>query len=390
MEMKLVLILIAGLIAMLLSRIFIPFIILVTYKKRLFDPVDARKQHHGIVPRLGGVAFAPIQCCVLVMSLVIMIKVINMDLGLESWAILPSFMLLLCGLFILFIVGIGDDLIGINYKWKFLVQIVVACFFPLSGLWINDLYGVAFISELSPWIGIPFTVFMVVLIINAINLIDGLDGLCSGVVGVGCIVLGILFGYYGAWIHALFAFIAVGVLAPFFFINVYGVTRRRRQIFMGDTGSMTLGYSIAFLAISFAMNNTYIKPLSESAIVVAFSILIVPLFDVARVICIRWRRGKPLFKPDRSHLHHYLLEMGMSHRTTMVSILLLTLFYCVFNIIMVQLISNNLVVLADLLIWILFLKGYRLMEKTKETDKRKISKEKLTRSTQISNILKSN
>ncbi|MCV5004902.1 hypothetical protein OFM39_35140, partial [Escherichia coli] len=73
-------------------------------------------------------------------------------------------------------------------------------------------------------------------------------------------MLGGLFMYYGAWLHALFAFITAGVLIPFFYYNVFGTVRRRRQIFMGDTGSMTLGYSVAFLAISFAMNNHFIKP----------------------------------------------------------------------------------------------------------------------------------
>jgi UDP-N-acetylmuramyl pentapeptide phosphotransferase/UDP-N-acetylglucosamine-1-phosphate transferase len=92
-----------------------------------------------------------------------------------------------------FIVGIGDDLIGVNYKAKFMAQIFVACLFPLSGLWINNLYGVGLIVELPAWIGMPFTIFVVVLIINAINLMDGLDGLCSGLVGLGCIVLGVIY-----------------------------------------------------------------------------------------------------------------------------------------------------------------------------------------------------
>ncbi|MDF2514756.1 MAG: UDP-phosphate alpha-N-acetylglucosaminyltransferase [Sphingobacterium sp.] len=363
--MKLLFIIIPALLAMLLSRVLIPFIILVTYKKRLFDPIDARKLHQRAIPRLGGVAFAPIQCCVLVVTLVTMIKVVNMQLGVQSWAILPALMMLLCGLVILFIIGIGDDLIGINYKWKFMVQLIVASFFPLSGLYLNDLYGFIGVSSIPAWIGIPLTMFTVVLIINAINLIDGLDGLCSGVVVVGCSVLGTLFIGYGAWLHALFAFITVGVLLPFFFINVYGVTRRRRQIFMGDTGSMTLGYSIAFLAISFAMNNIYIKPFSQGAIVVGFSTLIVPIFDVARVICVRWYQGKPLFKPDRNHLHHLLLQTGLSHRMTMVSILLLTLFFCAFNILIVEMVDVNIVVLANIVIWFLFLMGCSLFEKKK-------------------------
>ncbi|WP_407533673.1 MraY family glycosyltransferase [Elizabethkingia meningoseptica] len=352
--MKLLIVFIPFIIAVLLSRVMIPYILLISYKKRLFDPIDSRKLHKRIVPRLGGVAFAPIQCCLYAISIVIVYKLNFVNLNIVTWEIFPMFTMLICGLAILFIVGIGDDLIGVNYKAKFVAQIFVACLFPLSGLWINDLYGVGLIISLPPWVGMPLTVFVVVLIINAINLMDGLDGLCSGVVGLGCVVLGGLFMYYGAWLHALFAFITAGVLIPFFYYNVFGTVRRRRQIFMGDTGSMTLGYSVAFLAISFAMNNHFIKPFSEGAIVVAFSTLIVPILDVARVMYVRWRAGKSMFSADRNHLHHKFLRSVMSHRTAMLAILCLALFFCIFNIVMVEIISNNVVVLCDVLLWIIF------------------------------------
>ncbi len=352
--MELLVIVIPFIIAILMNTAFIPFILLVTYKKRLFDPIDARKLHQRIIPRLGGVAFAPIQCVLMVITMVLVFKTSFAPFEVQSWAFLSHFMMLICGLVILSIVGIGDDLIGVDYKWKFLTQVLVASLLPLSGLWINDLYGLGFIIKLSPWIGMPLTIFVIVLIINAINLIDGLDGLCSGLIGVSCLVLGSLFMFYGAWVHALFAFITLGVLIPFFYFNVFGTRRRRRQIFMGDTGSMTLGFSIAFLAISFAMNNEYIKPFSEGAIVVAFSTLIIPVFDVARVMYVRWRQGQPIFQPDRNHLHHKFLKAGMTHRTAMIAIIGLSLFFSVFNIVMVEYISNNIVLVLDVFLWIGF------------------------------------
>lgn len=353
--------------ALLLSRGMMPYILLVTYKKRLFDPIDVRKLHQHIIPRLGGVAFAPIQCCVLVITLVCLYKlnIGAVNLQVASWIILPSMALLICGLVILFVVGMMDDLIGVSYKWKFVAQIVAACLFPLGGLWINDLYGVASIGIVSPWIGMPFTVFIVVLVINAINLVDGLDGLCSGIVGIGVLVLGSLFASHGAWLHAIFAFITAGVLVPFFYFNVFGTSRRRRRIFMGDTGSMTLGYSIAFLVISFAMNNHFIKPFTDGAIVVAFSTLIVPLLDVARVMFVRWRIGKPVFKPDRNHLHHKFLRAGMSRHSTMIFILVLTLFFCMVNGLAVNYISNNMIIVLDLALWTIFHLIFNYLEKMK-------------------------
>ncbi|MFD1771624.1 MraY family glycosyltransferase [Sphingobacterium suaedae] len=351
--------------AVLLGRALIPYILLVTYKKRLFDPVDIRKLHKNIVPRLGGVAFAPVQCCVLVITLVFLYKLALVDINLHvsSWIIIPSMMLLICGLVMLFVVGIGDDLIGVGYKWKFLIQALTALLLPMGGLWINNLYGLGGIGHIPAEIGIPLTIFLVVLIINAINLIDGLDGLCSGIVVIGSLFLGALFSIQGAWLHAIFAFITAGVLMPFFYFNVFGTWRRGRRIFMGDTGSMTLGYSLAFLVISYATDNQFIKPSSTDALVVACSVIIVPVFDVGRVMLVRWRLGKAIFRPDRNHLHHKFLRAGMSRHSAMVSILLLMVFFCVFNITMVRWMDINVVVLLDILSWLVFHYVFNKLEK---------------------------
>lgn len=356
--MKLLILFIPFVLAILLGVKMIPFIILVTYKKRLFDPISSRKLHQTKIPRLGGVAFVPIQCCLLAISIITIYKVPLVsnavgDLNISTWVVFPMFLMLTCGLVVLYLVGIADDLISLNNKRKFFIQLIVASFFPLSGLWINNLYGLGFIIELSPWVGIPFTIFVTVLIINAINLIDGLDGLCSGLIAVACLVFGILFAYYGAWIHALLSFITLGVLLPFFYFNVFGVSRKKRKIFMGDTGSMTLGYTIAFLAISFAMNEPQIKPFTEGAIVVAASVLIVPVFDVARVMVVRLLSKEPIFRPDRNHLHHKLLNAGLSHKNTMIYIIFLSIFFAVFNIILVQYISNNILLVLNFIIWML-------------------------------------
>lgn len=325
---------------------------LITYRKRLFDRVDSRKSHVGVIPRLGGVAFAPVQCCLMTIIVVVFhqFNLIN-DLHIDGGSVLPMFSLLVTGLVILFMTGIADDLVGVSYKLKFMAQLLVASFFPLSGLWINDFYGVLFITEVPAWFGMPFTVFGVILIINAINLIDGLDGLCSGLVLVSCVVLGSLFAFEGAWLHAVFAFVTAGIVLPFFYFNVYGASKRKRRIFMGDTGSLTLGYSVSFLAVSYAMNNPVVQPFSEGAIVVAFSTLFVPVMDVARVMFVRWHKGLPVFQPDRNHIHHLLLDLGIPHRRVMLWILLLSACFSVFNLVGVNLISNNIVIALDLLLW---------------------------------------
>lgn len=358
--MKSLILLLPFFIAFFLGCVMIPYVILITYKKRLFDPIGLRKLHKTSIPRLGGVAFMPIQCCVLAISIVAIYKVpfisqLIGDLNISTWIVFPMFIMLMCGLVILYLVGVADDLIGLSNKRKFFIQLFVACLFPISGLWINNLYGLGFMVELSPWVGIPFTIFITVLIINAINLIDGLDGLCSGLIAVACLFFGVLFTYYGAWIHALLSFITLGVLLPFFYFNVIGFSKRRRRIFMGDTGSMTLGYTIAFLAISFSMFEPAIKPFSEGAIIVASSVLIVPVFDVARVMFVRYLTNKPVFKPDSNHLHHKLLRAGLSHRNVMISIVLLSVFYTILNIVLVNFLSNNLLLLLNFMVWLVII-----------------------------------
>ncbi len=350
--MKILILLIPFIISAYLSKAIIPIIYLISYKKRLFDPVDKRKIHGSIIPRLGGVAFAPIQCCLMTLAVMIFHKYnfLN-DLHLDTGEILPMFLLLTTGLVVLFVVGITDDLIGMNYKCKFVAQLIVALLLPFSGLWINDLYGILSIHALPAWIGMPLTVFIVMLIINAINLIDGIDGLCSGLIMVSCFIFGVLFAISDAWLHAIFAFVTTGFLIPFWHFNVFGASKRKRRIFMGDTGSMTLGFSIAFLAISFSMNNQAIKPFSQGAIISALMTLIVPVLDVARVIFERLSNGQSAFEPDRRHIHHKLLELGLSDRATMACIILLALFFSLFNIIGVQYIDNNMILVLDGVLW---------------------------------------
>lgn len=371
--MKVIFLVVPFLLAIWLCKTILPYIILITYKKRLFDPINDRKVHARSIPRLGGVAFMPIQLFLLIISIVVAYKVNYVPLGINREEVFPMIAGLCCGLFLLYMVGIADDMIGVNHKTKFVVQILAASIFPLTGLWINDLYGLGFIVTLPIWIGVPLTIFLVVLIINAINLIDGLDGLCSGVVMVGCAVLGVLFAYDGAWLHALFAFITAGVLISFFYYNVFGKSKGRHKIFMGDTGSMTLGYSIAFLAISFAMNNKGIKPFYEGAIVVAFSTLIVPILDVARVMFVRWYSGKPIFQPDRNHLHHKFLRTGMPHGAAMLCVLSLALFFCTFNMIAVHYLSNNIVLVANGVLWIGFHYVFNRLERKNFSRLRKMA-----------------
>lgn len=292
--MNIIFILIAFIISAFVARLIIPRILLISFRKRLFDVPDERKIHKRAIPRLGGVSFFPtilLSCCTVLAIRTLAGYGISM---LPSFYLLPEFLALVCGMVLLYLTGIADDLVGVRYRQKLAVQIICASLFPVVGLWINDLYGLFGLYLVPAWFGIPFTVLTIVFITNAINLIDGIDGLASGLSSVALVVFGILFIDKGLWIYAMLAFSTLGVLVPFFYYNVFGSAEHARKIFMGDTGSLTLGYVLSFLAIKYSQHTEFI-PVTQGALVIAFSTLIVPSFDVIRVVIVRVYNGKSPF-----------------------------------------------------------------------------------------------
>lgn len=335
-----------------MSAIVLPKISLVSFRKRLFDQVNSRKVHTGLVPRLGGIAFFP--CISVSVSLVIVFLNLLTDhniLDLDSTVQLLS---LCCSLFLLYLTGMMDDLISVRYSAKFMIQILCGVLLVCSGIYFDTLYGLFGINEIPMWIGIPFTVFVTVFVLNAINLIDGIDGLASGLSIIAFIAFGCMFARLGWWLYAFIAFAAFGVLMPFFYYNVFGKVQRGRKIFMGDTGSLTIGLLLATMAVRLSMSDSVKERLMPGAIVIAFSFLIVPTFDVVRVVLHRVRNGKNPFMPDRNHIHHKFMALGMSQRQAMVSILCLASFFALTNVFAIHYVSVTLLFVSDVVVWTLF------------------------------------
>lgn len=334
-----------------LSAFIIPRILVVAYRKKLFDHPNERKVHTAAIPRLGGIAFLP----GILFSLFLTIGVrylVGFEVPAQALGfIVPEFYFLVCGLILLYLAGIKDDLVNLRYRSKFLIQIIAVSMLPLSGLWINNLYGIFGIHELSSWIGIPFTILVAVFIINAINLIDGLDGLASGLAIFALLIMGYLYYYHSLWVYAILTFSVLGTIIPFFFYNVFGKAEHCKKIFMGDTGSMTLGYLLAFLVIRYASCHPEFIPCSEESFVIAFSTLLVPIFDVFRVMLVRTREHKHIFKADKNHFHHKLLAIGLTPRWAMISILLLSILFCSLNMILTIFVNITVLVVADIFLY---------------------------------------
>ena len=350
--MDYIFIVLAFVISVFVARLIIPRILIISLRKKLFDIPDARKIHKRAIPRLGGVSFFPtilFSCC-LVLAFRSLTGYNISDLQVSY--VLPECLFLICGMTLLYLTGIADDLIGVRYRQKFVVQILCACFLPISGLWINDLYGLFGVHVISAWVGIPFTVLTIVFITNAVNLIDGIDGLASGLSSVALLVFGVLFIEKGLWMYSIIAFSTFGVLVPFFYYNVFGSVDRARKIFMGDTGSLTLGYILSFLAVKYSQNNLVVTSYTEGAFVIAFSTLIVPSFDVIRVVMLRIRNGKSPFEADKNHIHHKFLAMGFTPRKALITILLISCSFSAVNIFFMPWVNNTVMLIGDITIWI--------------------------------------
>lgn len=337
--------------AVLLGVIIIPNILLVSFRKRLFDVPDVRKVHKLSVPRLGGVCFFPITLFCICTSISIRILLGGYN-GIFSPQIVSELLLVTAGLTLLYIIGVKDDLVGVRYRKKFLVQLFAAAMIPLSGLYINNLYGLLGIYTVPSFIGIPLTLLLVIFITNAINLIDGIDGLASGLSMVILAVFGSLLQLNGLWLYSLIAFVTIGVLIPFFLYNVFGRAERGRKIFMGDTGSLFLGYLVSLLTIKYCM---YIGKTpwnaNEAHILVAFSVLLVPTLDVCRVVLRRIRNGRNPFLPDKTHIHHKFMDMGFTPRASMILIMIMSASFCAVNLLLLETVNNTLLFFADIVVW---------------------------------------
>ena len=319
------------LFAVSLGMVIIPRILVISHKKRLYDVPDARKVHTMPVPRLGGLSFFPV--ILMSMFLVIGFRLYFWDENVSglSFNMLYEYLFLFVGMTLLYLVGVCDDLVGVGYRYKFAVQIAAAFLLVLSGNWFDSFGGLFGIYSVPVWVGVPFTVFIVVYITNAINLIDGIDGLASGLCCIALSVLSVIFFLRGQYVYALLAICTLGILMPFWCYNVFGNANRGHKLFMGDAGSLTLGYVISFLIIHMSVTNEVSPTLSNPYMVIAFSTVLVPLLDVIRVVLHRLREHKNPFLPDKNHFHHKLLRTGMRVRMVMVCIIAISAFFILLN-----------------------------------------------------------
>lgn len=285
---------IAFLVSLFTTLLITPLVMKLAVKIGAIDKPNKRKVHQKPMPRLGGLA--------------IFIGVVGgyFAAGLYNEKVTAISL----GAVLIILLGILDDKYELSAKIKFVGQLFVACLIVASGLTI-DLLTIPYIGdfELGIW-SYPITVLWIVGITNAINLIDGLDGLSAGISGIGITTIAILAGLNGKMLIFTISLILLGSIIGFLFYNFHPA-----KIFMGDTGALFLGYSISILSLL----GLY-KSVTLFSFLVPIIILGVPIFDTTFAIIRRIVNKKPISAPDKSHLHHRLLALGLSHRKTVLII----------------------------------------------------------------------
>lgn len=340
-------------ISVVLAGLIIPNIIHIAFRHNLFDEVDERKIHRGVVPRLGGIAFLPalIFSFCLVMGCNLRLNADGVNLMVAHSVVAVFF--LVCALMLMYLVGIADDLIGVRYHAKFIFQIIAGLLIVLSGCWIKNLEGFLWIHEWPAVCGWILSVFLIIAIVNSINLIDGIDGLASGLSVIALAFYSFIFFMAGRYAYALLAGCTLGTLLPFFYFNVFGSSERHNKIFMGDTGSLTIGTILGFLCIEMFELPESGVPNGENLFVLAMAPILVPCFDVARVFLHRIRRGCNPFLPDKSHIHHKLLALGMVQWQALITILIVDASFILLNLLISPYLNPTFILAADGAIWIL-------------------------------------
>ena len=281
--------------AFVLTLIFIPPVIFMVKRFKLFDRPNARKEHSVPTPTFGGISIFT----GMMVSLLFWFKFYNH----------PSIITFFLSMILLFGVGIMDDLKDLAARYKLVIEAGVASLLAVSGIRITSFGGLFGINELHIMAQYIITVVAIVGITNAFNLIDGIDGLAGGLGFMSLVTLGIFLTISKDLNYAMIAFALAGALLGFLYFNF-----NPARIFMGDTGSLMLGFVIAVLCVQLMkVNAIHPTPVVPNIYVFTLGIVMIPVFDTLRVFGIRIWKGRSPFSADKTHIHHLITNKGFTH-----------------------------------------------------------------------------
>lgn len=333
------------------SMLLMPWILSLCKRNGFFDRPNDRKVHKNNTPRLGGIVFVPSTMVGISVTLALILSFVGDMEPLKSSTLLVGF-----GIFTIYVTGLLDDLFGLSAHLKFFIQFISALCFPLIGLTLNNLYGFCGIWEIPEMYSYPLTVFLVMLVVNSINLIDGIDGLASSLSLIAFAVFTWAFWHWGMNIFCLFTAAISGGLAVFLWYNLFGDEKKGNKIFMGDSGSLMLGYALSYLSLKFCSDSDVKEP-EPYSLLLAFTLLLIPTFDLTRVACSRLLRGEHPFHADKTHLHHKLMRTGHYMHMALLTILIADILFSILNASLYLLgVNITWIVLVDVILFVVWQK----------------------------------
>lgn len=309
-----------GLVSFLFGWIAMPVVIRIAKAKGFVVRPNKRMSHTGEVPNIGG-----LNIC---FSFILTYLFFEFDQMNHN----QFFMI---GLFAIMVIGFIDDILVLTPLSKLLGETLAGiALIGFADIRITHLHSIFGINEIGIIPSYIISLFILIAIINAVNLIDGIDGLASGLGILYCLFFAIYFGLVG---EAGWSFIGIGMigsLAVFFIYNVFG---NRDKIFMGDSGSLLLGYLLTAFVFRFceinALGSIPAQFHMSASPAVAICVLTVPIFDTIRVSITRIKKGRSPFQPDKNHIHHLLLRTGLSHIQTTCILLFVSLLFIALGIV---------------------------------------------------------
>ena len=329
----------------------------IAIERNLFDKANERSVHNGRVPRLGGLMFIPVLIFSVSFLSLLSSSTLSSYIGwLGDWHLPSSWFALQAGLLIVMIVGFRDDMIGMRYSYKFVGQLLAALILMLLGksYGLLSLLGVVHTSDFGVWIDyvqVILDLLFVLTLINSFNLIDGIDGLSSGLSIIAFICYTMLFIAQGERTSAILCLVMIAILLAFLRMNLLKQSVKRTKMFMGDTGSMTLGFMLATVVLM--LPTSLDGGEHRVSLMPALAPLMIPLMDLVWVFTARIMAGHNPFLADKTHVHHRVMATGLSQRQTLVVLLVLSLIYVGLNAYLSDL-APYLVLIIDLMLWGIF------------------------------------
>ncbi|MFE3847470.1 glycosyltransferase family 4 protein [Flavobacterium sp. LB3P45] len=327
--------LVFGILSLVLTLIFIPIIKKNAVKVKLVDNPNYRKVHSTPVPLVGGISIA------FSVLLLILISGNRLPFLIEYLSIISSG-------FVLLIVGIIDDKNDVSAKYKLVIQLLLSFIVALAGVRISSLYGLLGIYEIAVWTQYLLTMIVITGVVNAFNLMDGVDGLVGGLSLLGFTMFFLNSIYFNDYFLGKISIIFIGAIIGFLRFNL-----SKNKIFMGDSGSLFLGFILVTLGIKFMEKQSFAHTNYAYGFLLLVSLFSIPVLDSLRVYLGRVKQGNSPFKADNSHLHHLLLSVGLTHKKVAVSVVSLSmiLFFIGFGLISYQSISI-IILLIMIVFWI--------------------------------------